>query len=86
MDHKEMTKHIRQRIKQAGIKASVSKFTACGTSYVRVATSTCEQQFTLEEQKLIKRIANGNALTGARGMEIEETIPFGNEARFEFHV
>jgi hypothetical protein len=85
MDHKEMTKHIRQRIKKAGIKASVSKFTACGTFYVRVATAKAEQQFTLEEQTLIKRIAKGNALTGARCMEIEEEIPFGNEARFEFH-
>lgn len=74
-----MTKHIRDRIKKNGIKASVRKMRACGTDYIRVSTVKHDQAFSLEEQFSINRIALANGLTKIRGLEIAEETPFGNE-------
>ena len=85
MNHKQMTAHIRNRIKVAGIKARVRLYAACGVRWIQVAGATSDQQFTAEEQRVINRIAKGNHLTGARGLEINELVPFGNQADFVFH-
>ena len=76
MNHKEMTKHIRGRIKVAGIKTSVCKMTACGSDYIRVSTASHEQRFTDEEMVAINTICKSNGLTSVRGMEIEIEKPF----------
>ncbi len=70
MNHKEMTAHIRTRIKKAGIKASVSKYTSCGVNWVRVAVCTHDGEFTPLEQAAIKIIAQSNKLTLAQGLPI----------------
>ena len=82
MTHAEITKHIRSRIKKAGIKASVRKMIICGTPRVSVSVASYDQNFTLNEQKIISRIARVNGATLVRGIEIEETVPFGNEIEF----
>jgi hypothetical protein len=82
MTHAEITKHIRSRIKKAGIKASVRKITICGTPRVSVSVASYNQNFTLDEQKMINRIARVNGATLIRGIEIEDTVPFGNEREF----
>jgi hypothetical protein len=82
MSHAEITKHIRSRIKKAGIKASVRKMVICGTPRVSVSVASYNQNFTLDEQKMIKRIARVNGATLIRGIEVEDTVPFGNECEF----
>ena len=82
MTHAEITKHIRSRIKKARIKASVRKMIICGTPRVSVSVASYDQNFTLNEQKIISRIARVNGATLIRGIEIEETVPFGNEIEF----
>jgi len=70
MNHKEMTAHIRNRIKVAGIAAGCSKYTSCGVNWIRVSVTSYEQDFTPCEQSRIKLIAQSNGLTLARGLPI----------------
>jgi hypothetical protein len=70
MSHKEMTAHIRARIKKAGISASVSKYESCGSKWIRVAVTAPDRNFTPCEQNAIKIIAQANGLTLARGLPI----------------
>jgi len=81
--HKEMTAHIRQRIAKAGIKASVSKYTSCGASWIRVAVTKADLNFTQLEQTAIKIIAKSNKLTKARGLEID-IYSSTNPQQFDF--
>ena len=85
LTHKEMTKHIRQRIKKAGIKASVSLYRSCGSKWIRVSTHNFEARFTEEEQRQINNIAEVNRLTYSQGLPIEVDIPFGQENHFVYH-
>jgi hypothetical protein len=70
MTHKEMTAHIRNRIKVAAIKAHVSKYDSCGCKFIRVSVPSPEVNFTPTEQYRIKFIAKTNGLAMARGLEI----------------
>jgi hypothetical protein len=83
--HKETTAHIRQRIAKAGVKASVSKYNSCGTSWIRVAVSKHELNFTPLEQTAIKIIAKSNGLTKSRGLEIDINSST-NPQQFDFVV
>jgi hypothetical protein len=85
MTHQEMTKHIRQRIQKAGIKASVVKQVNCGIKTVRVSTRAYEQEFTADEQSTINKIAKTNGLTNAACIEINTEIQFGQEAWFQLN-
>jgi len=82
MTHKEMTTHIRNRIKAAGIRASVSKYDSCGVQWVRVSTASYDQQFTADEQRQINLIASVNGLTKAGRLAIDVESTFGQEAHF----
>lgn len=84
-DHKSMTKHIRGRLAAAGIKARCSKYESCGTLYIRVLPPTADARFTDEQSTQIKRIAKVNALTGAHGSEIDESVINSAGCHFEYN-
>lgn len=71
MNHKELTAHIRNRIKVAGIKARVCMQESCGNKVIVVYGTAYEINFTEEEQRTIRLIAKTNRLTWVRGMEID---------------
>jgi len=71
MTHQEMTKHIRTRIKKAGVKARVIAATSCGSQYIKVVTPSYEARWTEEETFQILLIAEANRLTLVRGMPID---------------
>jgi hypothetical protein len=83
MNRKEMTAHIRNRIKIAGIKASVSKYTSCGVGFVRVAVSAADVVFSNDEQRKINIIAQANGMTLVRGLPII-IDQFTNPQEFNF--
>ena len=70
MNHKEITAHIRARIKKAAIKASVVKYESCGSNWIRVSVTDPELNFTPLEQTAIKIIATANGLTASRGLPL----------------
>lgn len=78
------TKHIRGRLKAAGIKAKCRCFVACQVQYITVNPPTFEAEFSTEEQKLILNIADCNGLTLARGAAINrEQMTYAKSATFE---
>jgi hypothetical protein len=83
LNHKEITAHIRNRIKIAGVKASVSKYTSCGVSFVRVAVPAADVVFSNEEQRKINIIAQVNGMTLSRGLPII-IDQFTNPQQFNF--
>lgn len=84
MTHLEMTQHIRKRIKANGIKATVKKYTSCGSNWIRVSAVGYGNCFSQQDQETINRIAIVNGLTGSRGSEIHSTTTFGDEAHFVY--
>lgn len=89
LNHTEMTKHIRNRLKAQGIKARVRKFTACGVRYVQVFAPAHGATFAAEEMFTIAHVADCNRLTGAQGAKIDPAFEAGltgkNYWSFEFH-
>lgn len=89
LTHKEMTAHIRKRIKAEGIKARVRLYTACGTRYIQVFTPTYESRFAADEIEKFCVIASVNKLTCAQGAAIDEKherVLTGKQTwNFEFH-
>lgn len=65
----EMAKHIRKRIKAAGIKARVRKFDDNGC--IQVNAPVYGVEFTEDEQREIRHIAKCNRLTLVRGLPID---------------
>lgn len=85
MNHKEMTAHIRNRIKKAGIKARVRMQEYCGYTVIQVNAPEYGVEFSSESQREICLIAQCNGLTFAQGMEInvnQDTNPF----EFNFYM
>jgi len=70
MTHKEMTAHIRSRIKSAGIKARVIGQRICGENRITIATPSYEARFTSKELRDIAIIASANRLTMVMGVAI----------------
>lgn len=68
MNHKEMTAHIRKRIKAAGIKAKVRMWHG---GHIQVNASAYGIEFTEEEQREIRHIAICNKLTWVRDLPID---------------
>lgn len=89
MTHKEMTAHIRNRIKSAGIPANVRMLNYCGVKAIEVSGKTYETLFTEEQCKTIAIIAKSNNLTGALNsvidIDIEAQLTGCNRKCFEFH-
>lgn len=84
-NHKEMTKHIRSRIKKAGISAGVRGYKSCGCNWIQVyAKINKGEHFTEEEQVKIKEIAKINGLSLSCGLEIEVNVPCGDQVDFVF--
>ena len=71
MNHKELTAHIRNRIKKSGIEARVNMFSACGSNLIQVKTPKFDGEFTPDEIETICTIAKVNGLTFTRGLEID---------------
>lgn len=69
--YKEMTTHIRHRIKVAGIAARVRMFEACQVQYIQVFSTDYAVKFTDDQQRVIRDIAKVNGLTWVRGLEIK---------------
>jgi hypothetical protein len=88
--HTEMTKHIRNRIKAANIKAKVHMYSACGVNYICIVAPTYESWFTADEIEKISIIAQVNKLTGARGSAIDVSrnrqLIEKEQWDFEFHA
>ena len=75
MNHKEMTAHIRKRIKAAGIPAlcKMQYYGISGGDVISVDVPTHDTFFTPEQQRNILLIAKVNRLTLSRGMAIDLT-------------
>jgi len=72
MTHKELTAHIRNRIKAAGIKAKVRMIDGnAGAKVIQVNVPEYGMEFSHAEQREIRLIAQVNKLTLVRGMEID---------------
>lgn len=80
LTHKQMTKHIRNRIKRAGVKANVRMQKGLGNDrIIQINTIEYGLEFTQEEQRTIRQIAKTNRLTHVMGVEIvveQDTNPF----------
>lgn len=92
MNHREMTKHIRGRLKAAKIPARCRLFTACGISYVSIDRIAHEAAWTSKQAQEICLIASVNALTAARGSAIDHSDSYWSQVtewrgnfNFEFH-
>lgn len=71
MTHKQMTAHIRARIKVAEIDARVKTHEASGCLWIHVSVPTFDTRFSPEEQRTIQQIAKTNRLTLVQGIEID---------------
>lgn len=72
LSHKEMTAHIRRRIKAYGIKANVRMQDCCGgAKVIQVNTPEYGLEFTEEQQRSIRHIASVNRLTWVKGLPID---------------
>ena len=69
--HKEITAHIRKRLKAAGIKAKCKMVSFCGCDTVQVAVAKFDARFTSEEIREFVTAAKVNGMTGSRGMELD---------------
>lgn len=85
MTNKEMTAHIRRRIKQARIKVRCKGYMSCGNFVIRIDVPAYELEFSEEEQKKIRTIAQVNHLTWVQGMEID-VMRMTNPKEFVFYV
>lgn len=76
MNHKEITAHIRKRLKHAAVPCRVMMEESCGYKYVKVVVPTYDAEWTPEQLRTIGLIATVNKLTFVRGMPIhgEATI------------
>lgn len=82
MNQKELTAHIRNRLKAAGVQA---KCKMNGSGVITVAAPAYNAQFTDEQQYQIKLIAISNRLTFARGHEINLHV-HTEPLQFNFYV
>lgn len=85
MNHKQMTAHIRSRIKAAGIKAKCKMQDYCGNQVISVDVPAYGIEFNAEEQREIRLIAICNKLTWARGMAID-IDQMTNPHEFKFYM
>lgn len=71
LTHKEMTAHIRKRLKHNGVKALVRMQKGLGNDkIIQVNTPKFNIEFTAEEQATVRQVAKTNGLTWVMGGEI----------------
>jgi len=89
LTHKEMTAHIRKRVKAEGIRARVRLSNSCGIRSIQIIVPSYDARFTPAEIKTLSHIADCNHLTGSRGRKIDpshESILTGKQQwDFEYH-
>jgi len=86
LTHKEMTAHVRSRIKKANIAARVQMNESCGVLWIQIFGATFEAEFNEQEQRTIRQIAKTSGLTLAQGMEIDvEQMTNAKSFQFVFH-
>ena len=88
MNHKELTKHIRGRLSNAGVPCRVRMSEYCGSRVVQIITTTYEQRWTPEQLLQIALIARVNKLTMVRGTpvhsdEVMQRLTGANQFDFE---
>lgn len=71
MNHREMTNHIRNRLKHEGIEASVRGHRSCGVQWIVVAMDEHGKSFTQQQCQKIALIASINGLTYAQGVPVD---------------
>ena len=92
MNHKEMTAHIRGRIKAAKIPARVRLYMACGIRNIQVFGVKPDSVWTTAQAREINLIADVNGLTKARRSKIDLSDAYWSRVPewrgdfvFEFH-
>ncbi len=85
MTHKEMTAHIRGRLKAAGIPAHCKMKSYCGYLIVSVSTVSYESKWTTEQGAAIALIAKVNGLRQSQGHEIYDVYLSGQVVLQEYH-
>lgn len=89
LTHKEMTKHVRGRLKASGIKARCRLYEACGVRCIQISTPEYGKHFTPDQLREIGVIAQVNGLTDARRSPIDMDIIVQmtklDTFTFEFH-
>jgi len=92
VNHREMTKHIRNRIKAANIPARVRLYTACGRRCIQVFQAEYGKSWTREQAREINVIGDVNGLTHAQGSKIDLSHAYWDRVTewrgdfvFEFH-
>jgi hypothetical protein len=73
MNHRQLTNHIRNRIKREGIDASVRGHRSCGVVWIVVEVDEPGKSFTQQQCKKIALIAFINGLTYAKGVPVDCT-------------
>lgn len=74
MDHKEMTAHIRKRMKAMKIPARVRMTDICGVEGIQVFVKKYGDKWTDAQRREIAICAKANRLTEARGSEIDPDL------------
>jgi hypothetical protein len=92
LTHKEMTSHIRNRLKASKIPARVRLYTACSTNYIHIFGVKSDSVWTSKQAQEINLIAAVNNLTGARRSNIDHSDAYWSQVKewrgdfhFEFH-
>lgn len=87
--HKEMTKHVRDRLKAHKVPARVKMNDFCGQAVITIVTPSYEYRWTVEQIREIGICAQVNGLTSSRGMPIDliniTQLTGLTQHNFEFH-
>lgn len=85
--HKEMTAHLRKRLKANDVKANCRLYVSCGSKWIQVYTTAAGIHFTPEESYAILELAKLFGLTFSRGLPIDgslETLKLSEYQQFDF--
>ena len=86
MTHKEMTKHIRNRLAAAGISAKCKMQDLCGHKMIAIDTPAYGALFSEDQQSLIVDIVTANRLTYIRGLPVVKNGTLSHGGKFEMAV
>lgn len=81
LTHKEMTKHIRGRLKASKIAARTRLYRACQVDWIQVFVPEHGQLFTPAQSREIALIAHVNGLTYAQGMVIDTSDAYWSQTK-----
>lgn len=89
MTHQELTRHLRKRLKLAGVPCRVRMNEYCGARVVQVITPTHETRWTPGQLRQIGLIASVNHMTMARGLPVhapEVMEQLTGATQFDFRI